>query len=118
MLLAQNEKVLVIFRRLFDSDIRQHFIGTVEAITPIAARIRGFTFLYDIDSGKFVRKPNETSRVVPLGESSVQISLLPDSVEPKRIIYKSDTQHHLVITDNLGFSQSMAEFSGRYNSIR
>lgn len=118
MLLAQNEKVLIVFRRLFESDIRQHFVGAVEFVTPIAARVRGYTFLYDVDSGKFVRKANEAVRVIPLGESSVLISVLPNSVEPKRIVYKSDAQHQLVITDNLEFSQSMVEFSGRYNSIR
>lgn len=118
MLLAEKEKVLVIFRRLFERDIRQHFVGTVEAVTPITLRAHGFTFIFDVDNGKFIRKPNPSTRLIPLGQSHVLISVLPTTVDPKRIIYQTDTQNQLIITDNQGFSQSMAEFSGRYNSVR
>lgn len=118
MLLAEGEKVLVIFRRLFDRDMRQHFVGVVQSTTPLAARATGFTFIYDVDSGKFIRKANATTRIFPLGDSQVLVSLLPAEVDINRVIYQTDAQRNLVITDLQGFTQSMTEFTGRYDSLR
>ncbi|KAA3661004.1 MAG: hypothetical protein DWQ04_17735, partial [Chloroflexi bacterium] len=94
------------------------FVGEVETVTPIAVRATGYTFLFDVDNGKFIRKQNIITRIIPLGHSDVLISLLPESVELKHLVYHIDTQRKLIITDNHAFSQSMVEFSGRYNTSR
>ncbi|MBU2549116.1 MAG: hypothetical protein KKB20_11920 [Proteobacteria bacterium] len=47
MLLQPNEKIHVIFRRLFSEDVRRHFAGQVIFVTDQAARVQGFVFIFD-----------------------------------------------------------------------
>lgn len=42
MLLKQNEKLHIVERRLFNDDLRRHFIGEVVECSDSAVRVTGF----------------------------------------------------------------------------
>ena len=46
-MIIKGEKVFVITRRLFDEDLRRHFVGEVQEITNVAMRVQGYSFVFD-----------------------------------------------------------------------
>jgi hypothetical protein len=48
MVLTEGEKVHVITRRLFDNDLRRHFVGEVKAVSDVAVRLEGYAFVLNI----------------------------------------------------------------------
>ena len=50
MILQPGEKVHVVERRSFDTDIRRHFVGAVEDVDISAFRATGYAFFDDVGS--------------------------------------------------------------------
>lgn len=56
MIVNRGEIVHVVTRRLFDGDLRRHFVGKVEEAEGCVARLKGYTFVYDEATNQFVRR--------------------------------------------------------------
>ena len=112
MVLKEGEKIHVIVRRLFERDVRRHFIGKVEGVSESIARVRGYTFLMDKGTNRYIRR-SERTRLISLVDAGNAITVLPpeSSIEDARYIY-SDTEG-MIITDDANFKLEINEIGFR-----
>ncbi len=80
MLLAAGDKVLIITRRQFETDLRRHFVGEVEEWSGAVARVRGYAFVYDPYTNLFLRREDLRTRLFPIIDAGLIVVLLPKAV--------------------------------------
>lgn len=112
MLLSLEDKVHVVERRLFDADIRRHFVGTIVRLTEVAALVRGTAFVYDAGRAAFVRIDEERTRVVSLVDARLLVRLLPPEADLAAVTYEM-LGDRLVVTDGVSFTLDINEFGAR-----
>lgn len=110
MILEIGEKVHVITRRLFETDLRRHFIGEVIRINETAALIEGYTFIFDNSKNQYIRRPEKRSRIVGIADSGYIINLLPVTADPVDAKYVQSKENKLVVSDGKTFSLEINEF--------
>lgn len=111
-LVKPGEVVHVIERRLFQGDVRRHFVGEIEACSGPALRVKGYLFVYDSGASAFSRKPEVRTRLMPL-DNRLILNVLPEGVSVEAIGYTHDTEGNLTLTDRAGFELDVSEFSMR-----
>ena len=109
MMLDVGDKVHVIERRQFDSDVRRHFFGVVERVDSVAMRITGFVFVYDPGSSSYVRGAKQRTRVIALGSAGFVINVAPPETDPGAVRYL-EHQGRLTVTDGGSFVLDINEF--------
>lgn len=109
MLLDIGEKVHVIERRLFETDVRRHFFGVIERVEATAIRVTGYFFVYDSSSTTFVRGHEQRTRVMPLATSDLIINVAPSETNLEDVRYVDDGGK-LVVTDGGAFRLDINEF--------
>ena len=109
-MVQQGEKLHIITRRNFESDLRRHFAGEVIEVTDGVARLRGYTFVFDTLTNQFVKRPKPRTRLFALGDSSHIVNVLPGEVSLDALAYVTDKTRDLVVTDNKDFSLEIHEF--------
>ncbi len=110
MVIAQGNKLHIITRRLFDSDLRRHFAGVVEEVSGTLIRIKGYVFVFDESENQFVRRDEERTRVFPISDSGLIINILPAEVDLPQLKYEIDAQGHRMLTDGRAFALNVTEF--------
>lgn len=111
MVLEIGEKLYIISRRLFEKDLRRHFVGEVVGCNSSQARIRGYAFVYDDNSNNFVRREELRTRIFSLTDAGYIINLLPEDTVLEDIRYVTDQENHRLITDGKIFNMNVSEFS-------
>lgn len=109
MPLEIGEKIHVIERRRFDTDLRRHFFGVVEAISEAAVRVVGYVFVYDPGSSAYVRLDANRTRVISLTSDGLIINVAPPETNPDAVRY-DDSSGRLVVTDGGAFRLDVNEF--------
>jgi hypothetical protein len=110
MLLQKGNKIHVITRRQFESDLRRHFLGEVMESADGVVRVEGYTFILDTRLNKYVRRPEKRSRIFSLVDAGNIVNVLPDSANIEASDYKMSREGHLGITDGESFSLDINEF--------
>jgi hypothetical protein len=113
MTLKPGEKVFIIARRLFEKDLRRHFVGEVLESTDTTARMRGYAFIYDANSGSFVRRDEIRTRIFSLTDAGYIINLLPGEVVIEEVSYQSNDNNQRILSDGKTFQMNVSEFSVR-----
>ena len=113
MIISVGTKVHVVERRLFESDVRRHFIGEVMASSDQAMQVRGWVFVYDGSTASFRRQPERRTRIVTLVDARIIVNILPEEAMIERAEYRSDENGNLTVTDGEAFSLAMNEFGFR-----
>jgi len=98
MVLKPGDKIHVITRRIFPEDVARHFIGEVVECDECVARVQGFPFCLDTTTQTFVRKRNHRTRLVPLTDAGLIITVLESDVDHEALRYE-DVNGRLVLTD-------------------
>lgn len=109
MLLDIGEKIHVIERRMFDSDVRRHFIGTVERVDDAALRASGYVFVYDSGPSAYVRSRQPRTRIFPLGNVGFVINVVPPDTNVDEVRYV-EQEGRLMVTDGGAFTLDINEF--------
>ena len=109
--LTAGEKVHIITRRLFDTDLRRHFVGVVEEATGGLARVKGYTFVFDDWADDFKRRPDERIRLFSFIDAGLIINILPAETEIGELRYKVNHEGQRIVTDGKGFSLDVSEFT-------
>ncbi len=107
-----GEVVHVIERRSFQSDVRRHFVGRVEACSEHALRVVGYLFVHDSGASAFIRKPELRTRILPL-DNRLIVNVLPEGVEVEAVRYTHDSEGNLSLSDGADFELDISEFSTR-----
>ena len=111
MILNQGEKVHIITRRLFDADLRRHFVGEVKALEDNVLRVEGYAFVFDESHSKFIKRPERRVRIISIADSGVIINVIPTEVNLNELMYRISDDRRLVLTDGRSFSLDINEFS-------
>ncbi|MCJ7779975.1 MAG: hypothetical protein MUQ27_04050 [Acidimicrobiia bacterium] len=109
MLVDIGDKVHVIERRMFDSDVRRHFFGAVERVEASAIRITGYVYVYDSSSSTYVRGKESRTRVIPLAANGFVINVAPRETNLDDVRYV-EQNGRLTITDGGSFALDINEF--------
>jgi len=110
MILDAGEKVHIVERRLFEEDLRRHFIGQIIKCTENTIRLKGHAWVFDGVKEEFVCKPELRERVVCLGEK-LTINVIPEDVNLDEVKYEVMPKKGLVVTDGKKFSLEITEFT-------
>jgi hypothetical protein len=111
MILTRGEKVHIIQRRLFETDLRRHFLGEVCEAVELVVRVRGYTFEFEKAGNRYVRLPEARERVVSLVDGSFIINILPPHAKCEKATYAIGKDNRLCVTDGETFSLDLNEFA-------
>jgi hypothetical protein len=110
MLIQVGEKVHVITRRLFDNDVRRHFVGVVTGADSCALRLSGYAFIFDETENDFVRLDERRERVISLTDAGLVINILPGGTNLETVRYTADSRGRHIVTDGESFNLNINEF--------
>lgn len=109
-MLSQGENLFVITRRLFENDLRRHFVGNVAASSDSMVRLNGYLFVYDPSNNVYVRRDPIRTRLFPLHDATLVINVLPRDIDLDAVCYRVNKCNHLVLTDGKKFQLDINEF--------
>ena len=104
-----GDKVHVVTRRLFEGDIRRHFVGEVAAVSGDLVELKGYTFIFQAGMNEFRRLPEHRTRLLALREAGHIVNKIPRDVEVGLLFYQV-IERRLVVTDGQAFSLPINEF--------
>lgn len=110
MVLQPGEKVHVVTRRLFDGDLRRHFVGEVKSVSDWVMRVEGYAFVYDSGISQYVRREERRTRIISISDFGQVINVIPSRVDLDKLEYRLNDQQRLVVTDNADFHLDINEF--------
>ena len=104
-----GDKLHIMTRRLFEEDVRRHFVGEVIATADPLVELRGYTFIFQRGANEYRRLPEERTRLFSLGESGHVVNKIPRNIEVGSIVYQN-VENRLVLSDGRAFSLPINEF--------
>jgi hypothetical protein len=110
MLVSVGEKVHIVVKRSFETELRRHFVGEIMAAEGVITRIEGYAFVFDTTRNVFVKKPEKRTSIIDLAESGYLVNIIPVQVNIDDLVYKQSTQRTMIVTDDKGFSLEINEF--------
>ena len=110
MIIEITEKVHVVVRRAFETDLRRHFIGEIKATSDSVARIEGYFLVFDKNKNIFIKKPDSRVTIMDLSSSGYWVNLIPKEVELSDLHYTYDSENKLILTDGKSFDLDINEF--------
>jgi len=106
-LLNRGDKVFIVERRLFDQDLRRHFVGEVEACTDVGFRAKGYPFFYHPTAQSYVRKAKPRTRLFPF-HGNLIINVLPRDCDVESVNYLA-TEVGTTLTDRKSFEMDVSD---------
>lgn len=110
MVLSKGEKILVIRRRLFEEDIRRHFVGEVEEVSAELVRLNGYAFIFDDTDKEFKRRSKLQTNIFSLVDAGIAVIVLPEEIDLEAIRYTINDKGQRVLTDGNSFYLQVSEF--------
>lgn len=110
MLIEINEKVHVVVRRAFETDLRRHFIGEIKVAKDSIVRAEGYFLVFDKNKNTFIKKPSIRVTVIDLASSGYWINILPKDINLTELDYIYDSNKKLTLTDGNSFQLDINEF--------
>jgi hypothetical protein len=107
--IAPGDKLHLITRRLFEADMRRHFVGEVLAVEGPLCRLRGYTFVFTQGVNEFRRRPELRTRIFSVDREGYIINVVPREVDLDALDYRT-VDKRLVITDGASFTLDINEF--------
>ena len=109
-MIEEGDKLHIIARRIFDRDLRRHFVGEVEVGTENVARVKGYAFIFDQSKNEFIKKAGQRIRLVSLTDALNIINVIPRDVDLESLSYCLDKNNRLTVTDGKSFRLDVNEF--------
>ena len=110
MIIASGDKVHVIYRALFESSTRRHFIGEVIVVIGTLCRLEGYVFVLDEESGLYKKKPEKRSTIMDLAESGYIVNVIESNINLADVTYRYLQNIGMVATDDKDFTLDINEF--------
>ncbi len=102
-------KVHVITRRLFEEDLRRHFVGSITGGSGNYHEVQGYAFIFQPGKNEWQRRPELRTRIFSLSSSGLIVNVIPDDIDTAALVY-AVAGNRLVLTDNARFSLDINEF--------
>ncbi len=109
-IVESGDKVLIVTRRLFSSDVRRHFVGTIDRVGGSNMRAHGYAFVLDVEAGQFVRRKAQRTRIFKL-DNHLVIFLLPADTDASKVRYERKDGDILLVTDGAALQLNLNEMA-------
>lgn len=110
MLIETGEKIHVMMRRYFESQVRRHFAGEIDAVIGTHVRATGYVFVYDERTAHYIRKRSRRTTILNLAESGYIVNIIPSTVNLDEVRYETIDRSELFFTDGKDFRLNINEF--------
>ena len=110
MILEKGEKVHLMARRLFEKDLRRHFVGEVIEVSGDLARMEGYVYVLDSMTNEYTRRRTKRIRLIGLAAPGNIINVLPPDADLEKVRYAEGPEGGLVVTDDKTFTLDVNEF--------
>jgi len=107
--LKPGTKVHIITRRLFEEDLRRHFVGSITGGSGNYHQVQGYAFIFQPGKNEWQRRPELRTRIFSLSSSGLIVNVIPDDIDTAALVY-AVVGNRLVLTDNARFSLDINEF--------
>jgi hypothetical protein len=111
MIFEPGEKIHVIIRRLFATDLRRHFIGEIVRVSESVVKVKGIAIVRNSVTNQYEFKPDTRVRIVSLIDARNIISVIPSEAKIEDTKYVLTHEKRLVVTDGKSFTLDINEFS-------
>jgi hypothetical protein len=108
MILSVGSKVLIVHRRLFESDHPRYFVGQVDGYESGIAKVTGYTWVYDPMDGKLDMKGDSRTKILSLVSGGLICYELPTEMRIESLVFKYDGKS-LTLTDSKKFKMDLSE---------
>src|SRR4051812_30451811 len=108
MILQEGDKLLVVHRRLFESDEARFFIGVVDGYESGIVKVTGFSWIREQFAGSFVEKKDPRTKIFSISSGTLMVYELPNQLDPKTARFESDHEGRLWLVDT-GFKMNLSE---------
>ena len=112
MLLEKGAKVHIITRRIFETDLRRHFVGEVKSATENVILVEGYAFIFSNIINAFDKRPELRKRIFSLTDNGNIIFVLPPTADLEKMTYQINEGNRLVMTDG-SYSLDINEFGSQ-----
>ncbi len=113
MIIEKGEKIHVVMRRTFESQVQRHFAGAVEEVEGAIVRAVGYVFIYDLMKAQYTKKAEMRTTILDLSQSGYIVNVLPTSVVINDLRYETVNREYLAVVDGKGFSLDVNEFGSK-----
>ena len=110
MFLEIGEKVHIVVRRMFETDLRRHFVGDIKMVNNSVARIQGYFIVFDKNKNAFIKKPVMRETIIDLSSYGYWVNIIPKEVNLEDLQYTYNSDRKLVLTDDKSFELDINEF--------
>jgi hypothetical protein len=110
MIVNKGEKVHVIYRRHFESEVRRHFAGEIIEVSETTVRLEGNAIIFDNANNQYVKKTESRTTIIDLAESGYITNIIPREVNINELKYVLDNDMRLTLTDGKKFCLDINEF--------
>ncbi len=104
-----GDKLHIITRRLFESDVRRHFIGEVIGVSDELYEVQGYAFVFNPGTNEYRKRPDLRTRIFSPGKEGFIVNKIPREVAIESLEYRYINQRY-VVTDGKDFSLDINEF--------
>ncbi|MCX6373542.1 MAG: hypothetical protein NTX16_10790 [Actinobacteria bacterium] len=104
-----GDKLHIITRRRFDSDVRRHFAGEVVGISGDLHSVQGYAYVFSQATNTYERRPELRTRLLSLGQEGFIVNKIPREVAMASLEYR-EVRNHLTVTDGGTLSLDINEF--------
>ena len=104
-----GDKLHIITRRLFEDDIRRHFVGEVTGVSGELQEVQGYTFVFNSGTNEYKKNPELRTRIFSLGQAGFIVNKIPHEVAIESLDYRF-IEKRLVVTDSKNFALDINEF--------
>ena len=93
-ILNQEDKLLIVHRRLFEGDVSRYFIGEVDASNDILVQVTGYTWVNSALKTSFFKKEEARTKIFSLSSGTFIVYKLKRDLDMKsiEITVKDDTR--------------------------
>jgi hypothetical protein len=104
-----GDKLHIITRRLFEGDVRRHFVGKMTKISGEVQEVQGYAFVFNRTTNDYKKRPQLRTRIFSLGQADFVVNKIPREVAIESLEYRF-IEKRLAVTDNGDFSLDINEF--------
>lgn len=104
-----GDKLLIVHRRLYPSDMPRYFAGVVEAFDSGLALVSGYTWEKEQFAGQFRKKEDLRKKIVPIASGTVLAYLLPRETDVGKLVVESLGRDTVWLTDHGKFRMDLTE---------
>jgi len=111
-LIEYGEKLHIVTRRRYETDMSNHFVGILRASVNSIIRVHGYAFVFDDEKKEYFRHPELRTRIFGLDKADFIVNLIHPETELDEVVYEVKDDR-LFATDNRRFSLDITEYSLR-----